>query len=88
MIQLEANRRVVITGLGCVTPIGSTVEAFQAALYSGITGIRPLPPYPEAPGPSLGLKFSQAATVPDFDPAQHLSSGVALRQTVLPSLPS
>ena len=27
--------RVVVTGLGCVTPIGNTVDAFREALYAG-----------------------------------------------------
>ena len=76
MTQSAVQRRVVVTGLGCVTPIGSTVDAFRAALYAGTTGIAPLPPYPEAPGPTLGLRFTHAATVPDFDPTQHLTSGV------------
>ena len=76
MTQSVAQRRVVVTGLGCVTPIGSTVDTFRTSLYAGKTGIAPLPPFPEAPGPTLGLRFTQAATVRDFDPTQHLSTGI------------
>ena len=68
--------RVVVTGLGCITPIGNTIEAFRTSLFTGATGIAPFPPYPEAPGPTQGLRFTQTAAVKDFEPAQHLSSGI------------
>jgi 3-oxoacyl-[acyl-carrier-protein] synthase II len=32
-------RRVVITGMGCVTPIGIGREAFWSALYKGESGV-------------------------------------------------
>ena len=70
--------RVVVTGLGCVTPIGSTVEEFRTALFTGATGIEPFPPYPEAPGETQGLRFTQSARVKNFDPRQHLESGTVV----------
>lgn len=70
--------RVVVTGLGCVTPIGSTVEDFRTALFSGQTGIAPFPDFPEAPGETQGLRFNQTGRVKDFDPRQHLESGVVV----------
>lgn len=33
------KRRVVITGMGCVTPIGSTIDSFQANLHAGHVGV-------------------------------------------------
>jgi nodulation protein E len=68
--------RVVVTGLGCVTPIGSNVEQFRTSLFSGTTGISPFPPYPQAPVPS-GIRFTHTARVADFDPLAHLTSSVA-----------
>ena len=68
--------RVVVTGLGCITPIGNTIEAFRTSLFAGATGIAPFSPYPEAPGPTQGLRFTQTAAVKSFDPAEHLASGI------------
>lgn len=35
-------RRVVITGMGALTPVGNTVDEFEAGLYSGQNGIAPI----------------------------------------------
>jgi nodulation protein E len=69
-------KRVVITGLGCITPIGLTVPAFEDSLFSGHSGIAPFGLLPEAIEGSNGLRFNQMASITDFDPDQHLSSGV------------
>jgi 3-oxoacyl-[acyl-carrier-protein] synthase II len=37
-----SKRRVVITGLGCISPVGNTVEAAWSALIAGQTGIGPI----------------------------------------------
>jgi nodulation protein E len=68
--------RVVVTGLGCITPIGNTIEDFRTSLFTGATGIAPFLPYPEAPGPTQGLRFTQTAAVKNFDPAEFLASGI------------
>ncbi len=70
-------KRVVVTGLGCVTPIGNTVESFADSLYAGRGGIAPFDPnFPGALSPDPGLRFTQMGKVKGFDPAQHLTSGV------------
>ena len=33
------KRRIVVTGIGCVTPIGSTIQELQANLYAGRIGV-------------------------------------------------
>src|ERR1700679_1271989 len=79
----EEVNRVVVTGLGCITPMGNTVADFRTALFAGATGIAPFPPFPEAPeraadDKSQGLRFTQSARVKDFDPSQHLESGIVV----------
>ena len=55
------NRRVVVTGLGVVSPNGTGLPAFLNALQNGLSGIRFMPLYQE-------LNFScQVAGVPDFE---------------------
>lgn len=36
--------RVVVTGMGALTPIGNDVAAFRDALYRGVNGIAPITP--------------------------------------------
>jgi 3-oxoacyl-[acyl-carrier-protein] synthase II len=33
------RRRVVVTGIGCVTPIGNTIAELKSSLYSGHVGV-------------------------------------------------
>lgn len=55
------NRRVVVTGLGVVSPNGTGLPAFLNALQNGISGIRFVPLYQE-------LNFScQVAGSPNFE---------------------
>jgi 3-oxoacyl-(acyl-carrier-protein) synthase len=55
------SRRVVVTGMGVVSPNGIGVPAFLHALQNGISGIKFIPLYKE-------LHFySQVCGVPDFD---------------------
>lgn len=73
----EVNR-VVITGLGCVTPIGNNASEFEQNLFAGVSGIAPFPPYPEAPGGIQGIRFSQSAAVKNFDARQFIDSGIVV----------
>jgi 3-oxoacyl-[acyl-carrier-protein] synthase II len=45
-INLSSGRRVVITGIGVISPIGSTKEAMWDALKSGRSGVGPLTAFP------------------------------------------
>jgi nodulation protein E len=74
-------RRVAITGVGCITPIGNTAAEFCEAMFAGRTGISEFDPvFPGALSPDPGLRFRTSGRVRDFDPAknaaQKLTSGV------------
>ncbi len=61
-------RRVVITGLGAVCGLGTTVDECWAALSTGQSAIRPLGRLGE------GTRISIGAVVPGYDPEQYFSS--------------
>ena len=58
--------RVVITGIGVVTPIGNTREAFWSALVEARSGIGPITIIP-----TERLNIRIAAQVLDFKPSEH-----------------
>jgi 3-oxoacyl-[acyl-carrier-protein] synthase II len=60
--RLNGARRVVITGMGCVTPIGIGREAFWRALQRGESGVRRIEAFDVTDAP---VKI--AAEVRDFD---------------------
>ena len=61
------KNRVVVTGLGAVTPIGNNVETFWQAIKKGQNGIARITAFdPE------GYKSTLAAEVKDFDPENYL----------------
>ena len=60
------NRRIVITGMGAITPIGSGTADFWNALKSGKSGVGPITHFDTT---EYTTKF--AAEVNDFDPEQY-----------------
>ena len=62
------DRRVVITGMGVVSPVGCGRDAFRAALENGVCGIAPITRFD-----TDGFKVKVAAEVKDFDPLTYLS---------------
>ncbi len=58
------EKRVVITGIGVVSPLGHDVATFWDNLQKGVCAIRPIQNIP-----TEGLKVSVAAEITDFDPA-------------------
>lgn len=62
------RRRVVITGLGAVTPIGLTAAESWQAVKSGVCGVAPITQF----DPS-GMKVHLAAEVKGFDPENYMT---------------
>ena len=69
--------RVVVTGAGCVTPIGNSLDEFEKALYAGKNGIGKITRF-ELPD----YKCTLAAEVKDFDPSARLDKN-AVRKSDL-----
>src|SRR5688572_14346654 len=65
----QSRRRVVVTGIGVVSPNGVGRERFTAALREGRSGLSSL----EGRIDTRGLKSWAAGQVLDFDPAYVLS---------------
>ena len=59
----ESSRRVVITGLGAVTPIGNSVSAYWSGLTEACNGVAPITLFDAS---RHACRF--AAEVKDFDP--------------------
>jgi nodulation protein E len=67
MTHFGGSRRVVVTGMGAVTPIGSTVADFWAGCRRAQVGVGELTGFPVE-----DLKILIAAQVMDFDPKVRL----------------
>ena len=68
------HRRVVITGLGAVTPLGLTAEDSWQAVRQGVCGIGPITHYDAS-----AQKVKLAAEVKDFVPENYLGRPEAKR---------
>jgi len=66
--------RIVVTGLGVVSPVGNDVESFWQSLLAGRSGIGPITLF----DPSKQL-VKIAGEVKDFDPQQHMDYKMARR---------
>ncbi len=74
MTTIDPARRIVITGIGPVTPIGIGVDALWESLRAGRSGVRRVPDLVEA-----GLKVQIAADIPEFEPTDFMQSKAARR---------
>src|SRR3954451_4074499 len=65
-------RRIVVTGIGAVSPLGCGVETSWHRLLAGQSGLRPLPEWSQAlPARIAGLVPDKADDIEaGFDPAQ------------------
>ncbi len=68
------SRRVVITGMGAITPIGNTVDEFWSNVKKGTVGIGPMTQIDVT-----DYKAKLAAEVKDFDPKEYMDPKSARR---------
>src|SRR6478672_6222402 len=66
--------RVVVTGVGALTPIGNSAPAFWEALVAGRSGAAPIAGFDAS-----GWETTFACEVKGFDPAAHLERKLANR---------
>ena len=68
------RRRVVVTGMGVVSPVGIGVDAFWNALLSGKSGVTPITEFDATDFP---VKI--AGEVKDFDPVKYVGDKKTVR---------
>jgi 3-oxoacyl-[acyl-carrier-protein] synthase II len=76
MASTSTERRVVITGLGAVTPLGNSVDAFWNNLIAGQCGVDKITSWDASP-----FDTQIAAQVKDFDPVPAFPSPKEIRRT-------
>ncbi|MEY2484465.1 MAG: 3-oxoacyl-[acyl-carrier-protein] synthase [Verrucomicrobiota bacterium] len=70
------DRRVVITGLGVMTPLGNEVETFWSNLKNGVSGIRRIESFDTST-----YDCQIGGEVRDFDPKPHFKNPKDVRRT-------
>jgi 3-oxoacyl-[acyl-carrier-protein] synthase II len=69
-----STRRVVVTGLGALTPLGNTTDEFWAALLQGRSGIGPITKFD-----TTGYPTRIAGEIRNFDPLKYVDKKEARR---------
>ena len=86
-------KRVVVTGLGAITPLGNDVPSTWAALLEGVSGAGPITLFDASE-----FKTQFACQVKDFDPLKYFnvlssrqvsaeSARLSKKSGIMPSLP-
>lgn len=71
---MSENRRVVVTGMGAITPVGNTVQESWENLKAGKNGIGPITLFQ-----TENLKAKLGAEVKNFDPLAYMERSEMLR---------
>ena len=73
---MNTDRRVVITGMGVMTPLGNDLEQFWSNLKNGVSGIRPIQSFDTS---ALDTRFG--GEVQNFDPKPYFKNPKDIRRT-------
>jgi len=73
---MNTDRRVVITGLGAITPVGNNVETFWSNLKKGVSGVRKIEAFD-----TTGYDCKIGGEVRGFDPKPFFSNPKDVRRT-------
>src|SRR6186997_1102205 len=74
--ELDPARRAVVTGMGCVMPIGNDFPTYWSNLVAGVTGTRRIQGFDAS-----GFEVQIAAEVLNFDPTAAMDPKMARRMT-------
>ena len=74
-------RRIVITGMGIISPVGNSVPVFWNNLKAGVCGVEPIRSFDTS-----DLSVKVAAQVKDFNPADHGIDAATARKADLYTL--
>lgn len=74
---MQQTKRVVITGMGCITPLGCDVETVWQRLLAGESGVVPISRFDTS---EMSVRI--AAEVRDFDPTDYLDKRASRRMDV------
>jgi len=73
---MNTDRRVVITGVGVITPIGGELETFWSNLQNGVSGIGPIQAFDTS-----AYDCRIAGEVRDFEPKDYFNNPKDVRRT-------
>ena len=76
---MALERRVVVTGLGAITPLGNSIDEFWENLVAGKSGAGPITRFDAG---KFKTKF--ACEIKDLDMSEHLNTHSMLLYPVLP----
>ena len=71
---MRARQRVVVTGIGAITPIGSGVDGLWSGVLRGVSAVRRVTRFDASP-----FRARLAAEIDDFDPYAYLEPRRARR---------
>ena len=71
---MAERKRVVVTGMGAMTPLGETIDEYWGNLIKGVSGIGPM-----TQADPTGFPTSIAGEVRSFDPATYIDAKEARR---------
>ena len=71
---MSENKRVVVTGLGALTPLGNNVQDTWEGMKSGKNGIAPITLFD-----TENYKAKLGAEVKNFDPSEYMERNEILR---------
>jgi len=70
-MEMSDRMRIVVTGMGAITPLGPTVEATWTAMVAGRSGVGPIRSFDPA---GLSVRIAAEVAEGDFDPSEHFES--------------